>query len=152
MHSDRNTCHHIFIKANVLSRQRVLLCTFDRCGPQCTWLADRLAHLFVLLMQTFSTSGLKPATLQPHCQVLSLANGFVPLLAFLFRPKCTCARAVTLNFCVCRYLLYLQLKRDIYHGRLLCPFAEAAYLGACIVQGESSTLTATGHKLLNSWH
>uniref|UniRef100_A0A3B4VJU0 FERM domain containing 3 n=1 Tax=Seriola dumerili TaxID=41447 RepID=A0A3B4VJU0_SERDU len=32
------------------------------------------------------------------------------------------------------YLLYLQLKRDIYHGRLLCPFAEAAYLGACIVQ------------------
>ncbi|XP_017269343.1 FERM domain-containing protein 3 isoform X3 [Kryptolebias marmoratus] len=35
-----------------------------------------------------------------------------------------------------RYLLYLQLKRDIYHGRLLCPFAEAAYLGACIVQAE----------------
>ncbi|XP_072243893.1 FERM domain-containing protein 3 isoform X1 [Leuresthes tenuis] len=35
-----------------------------------------------------------------------------------------------------RYLLYLQLKRDVYHGRLLCPFAEAAYLGACIVQAE----------------
>uniref|UniRef100_A0A3B5L2Z2 FERM domain containing 3 n=1 Tax=Xiphophorus couchianus TaxID=32473 RepID=A0A3B5L2Z2_9TELE len=35
-----------------------------------------------------------------------------------------------------RYLLYLQLKRDIYHGRLLCPFAEAAYLGACIAQAE----------------
>ncbi|XP_012773527.2 FERM domain-containing protein 3 isoform X2 [Maylandia zebra] len=35
-----------------------------------------------------------------------------------------------------RYLLYLQLKRDIYHGRLLCPFAEAAYLGACIIQAE----------------
>uniref|UniRef100_A0A3B3QFW6 FERM domain-containing protein 3 n=1 Tax=Paramormyrops kingsleyae TaxID=1676925 RepID=A0A3B3QFW6_9TELE len=35
-----------------------------------------------------------------------------------------------------RYLLYLQLKRDIYHGRLLCPFADAAYLGACIVQAE----------------
>ncbi|CAB1319357.1 unnamed protein product [Coregonus sp. 'balchen'] len=31
-----------------------------------------------------------------------------------------------------RYLLYLQLKRDVYHGRLLCPFADAAYLGACI--------------------
>ncbi|KAI4821110.1 hypothetical protein KUCAC02_029060, partial [Chaenocephalus aceratus] len=29
-----------------------------------------------------------------------------------------------------------QLKRDIYHGRLLCPFAEAAYLGACIIQAE----------------
>ncbi|KAJ0067394.1 hypothetical protein NL108_003463, partial [Boleophthalmus pectinirostris] len=35
-----------------------------------------------------------------------------------------------------RYLLYLQLKRDIYHGRLLCPFADAAYLGACIIQAE----------------
>ncbi|KAM8865652.1 FERM domain-containing protein 3 isoform 1-T1 [Synchiropus picturatus] len=35
-----------------------------------------------------------------------------------------------------RYLLYLQLKRDIYHGRLLCPFIEAAYLGACIIQAE----------------
>uniref|UniRef100_A0A8C5C003 FERM domain-containing protein 3 n=1 Tax=Gadus morhua TaxID=8049 RepID=A0A8C5C003_GADMO len=35
-----------------------------------------------------------------------------------------------------RYLLYLQLKRDVYHGRLLCPFADAAYLGACIIQGE----------------
>ncbi|KAL2092111.1 hypothetical protein ACEWY4_011909 [Coilia grayii] len=35
-----------------------------------------------------------------------------------------------------RYLLYLQIKRDIYHGRLLCPFADAAYLGACIVQAE----------------
>ncbi|KAM9811152.1 FERM domain-containing protein 3 [Neosynchiropus ocellatus] len=35
-----------------------------------------------------------------------------------------------------RYLLYLQLKRDIYHGRLLCPFVEAAYLGACIIQAE----------------
>ncbi|KAM5194738.1 FERM domain-containing protein 3 [Mantella aurantiaca] len=35
-----------------------------------------------------------------------------------------------------RYLLYLQIKRDIYHGRLLCSFADAAFLGACIVQAE----------------
>ncbi|MBN3284938.1 FRMD3 protein, partial [Polyodon spathula] len=35
-----------------------------------------------------------------------------------------------------RYLLYLQLKRDIFHGRLLCSFSDAAYLGACIVQDE----------------
>ncbi|NXK84938.1 FRMD3 protein, partial [Amazona guildingii] len=33
-----------------------------------------------------------------------------------------------------RYLLYLQIKRDIFHGRLLCSFSDAAYLGACIVQ------------------
>ncbi|XP_068092990.1 FERM domain-containing protein 3 isoform X1 [Hyperolius riggenbachi] len=35
-----------------------------------------------------------------------------------------------------RYLLYLQTKRDIFHGRLLCSFADAAFLGACIVQAE----------------
>nr|XP_060618129.1 FERM domain-containing protein 3 isoform X2 [Anolis sagrei ordinatus] len=35
-----------------------------------------------------------------------------------------------------RYLLYLQIKRDIFHGRLLCAFSDAAYLGACIVQAE----------------
>lgn len=35
-----------------------------------------------------------------------------------------------------RYLLYLQIKRDIFHGRLLCSFSDAAYLGACIVQGK----------------
>uniref|UniRef100_A0A8C5M8G1 FERM domain-containing protein 3 n=1 Tax=Leptobrachium leishanense TaxID=445787 RepID=A0A8C5M8G1_9ANUR len=35
-----------------------------------------------------------------------------------------------------RYLLYLQVKRDIFHGRLLCSFADAAFLGACIVQAE----------------
>ncbi|KAM8960985.1 FERM domain-containing protein 3 isoform 2-T2 [Pelodytes ibericus] len=35
-----------------------------------------------------------------------------------------------------RYLLYLQIKRDIFHGRLLCSFADAEFLGACIVQAE----------------
>uniref|UniRef100_A0A8B9KTK1 FERM domain-containing protein 3 n=1 Tax=Astyanax mexicanus TaxID=7994 RepID=A0A8B9KTK1_ASTMX len=44
-----------------------------------------------------------------------------------------------------RYLLYLQLKRDLYHGRLLCPFADAAYLGACIVQAELGDYDADEH-------
>ncbi|TSL97342.1 FERM domain-containing protein 3 [Bagarius yarrelli] len=29
-----------------------------------------------------------------------------------------------------------ELTRDLYHGRLLCPLADAAYLGACIVQAD----------------
>lgn len=44
----------------------------------------------------------------------------------------------------CRYLLYLQIKRDIFHGRLLCSFSDAAYLGACIVQGK---VAAAAHPL-----
>lgn len=81
----------------------------------------------------------KPATLQPP----SLTNASVPLSAP--PSSLTCAVYV----CVSRYLLYLQLKRDIYHGRLLCPFAEAAYLGACIVQGETSILSQSEELHIN---
>ncbi|ELW68455.1 FERM domain-containing protein 3 [Tupaia chinensis] len=42
-----------------------------------------------------------------------------------------------------RYLLYLQIKRDIFHGRLLCSFSDAAYLGACIVQALTTHPDAT---------
>ncbi|XP_070104470.1 FERM domain-containing protein 3-like isoform X1 [Equus caballus] len=45
-----------------------------------------------------------------------------------------------------RYLLFLQIKTDIVHSRLLCSFSDAASLGACIIQaflatwhGEEST-------------
>uniref|UniRef100_A0AAY4DGG8 FERM domain-containing protein 3 n=1 Tax=Denticeps clupeoides TaxID=299321 RepID=A0AAY4DGG8_9TELE len=54
-----------------------------------------------------------------------------PVSTFLCPPPCN-----TWGLFVSRYLLYLQLKRDAYHGRLLCPFADAAYVGACIVQAE----------------
>uniref|UniRef100_UPI00398E8F53 FERM domain-containing protein 3 isoform X3 n=1 Tax=Pristiophorus japonicus TaxID=55135 RepID=UPI00398E8F53 len=35
-----------------------------------------------------------------------------------------------------RYLLYLQIKRDIFHGRLLCSLSDAACLGAHTLQAE----------------
>ncbi|XP_072372756.1 FERM domain-containing protein 3 isoform X1 [Scyliorhinus torazame] len=35
-----------------------------------------------------------------------------------------------------RYLLYLQIKRDIFHGRLLCSLSDAASLGAYTLQAE----------------
>uniref|UniRef100_A0A8C5KZU2 FERM domain containing 3 n=1 Tax=Jaculus jaculus TaxID=51337 RepID=A0A8C5KZU2_JACJA len=44
-----------------------------------------------------------------------------------------------------RYLLYLQIKRDIFHGRLLCSFSDAAYLGACIVQAELGDYDSDEH-------
>lgn len=34
-----------------------------------------------------------------------------------------------------RYQIYLQLKRDLLHGRLYCNQSEAALLGAYILQG-----------------
>lgn len=42
------------------------------------------------------------------------------------------------NICsllLCRYLVFLQIKRDLYHGRLLCKASDAAMLAAHILQG-----------------
>ncbi|KAJ0069679.1 hypothetical protein NL108_011964 [Boleophthalmus pectinirostris] len=37
---------------------------------------------------------------------------------------------------ISRYLVFLQIKRDLYHGRLLCKSSEAASLAAHILQAE----------------
>uniref|UniRef100_A0A6I8MXY3 FERM domain containing 5 n=1 Tax=Ornithorhynchus anatinus TaxID=9258 RepID=A0A6I8MXY3_ORNAN len=37
---------------------------------------------------------------------------------------------------LCRYLVFLQIKRDLYHGRLLCKTSDAALLAAYILQAE----------------
>ncbi|TRY66339.1 hypothetical protein DNTS_024330 [Danionella cerebrum] len=37
---------------------------------------------------------------------------------------------------ITRYLLFLQIKRDLYHGRLLCRSSDAATLAAFILQAE----------------
>uniref|UniRef100_A0A669CH20 FERM domain-containing protein 5 n=1 Tax=Oreochromis niloticus TaxID=8128 RepID=A0A669CH20_ORENI len=37
---------------------------------------------------------------------------------------------------ITRYLVFLQLKRDLYHGRLLCKTSDAAMLAAYILQAE----------------
>lgn len=36
---------------------------------------------------------------------------------------------------ITRYQIYLQLKRDLLHGRLYCAPNEAALLAAYVVQG-----------------
>ncbi|XP_062860632.1 FERM domain-containing protein 5 isoform X3 [Trichomycterus rosablanca] len=37
---------------------------------------------------------------------------------------------------ITRYLVFLQIKRDLYHGRLLCKTSDAAILAAYILQAE----------------
>ncbi|KAA0723296.1 FERM domain-containing protein 5 [Triplophysa tibetana] len=37
---------------------------------------------------------------------------------------------------ITRYLVFLQMKRDLYHGRLLCKSSDAATLAAFILQAE----------------
>ncbi|XP_047237759.1 FERM domain-containing protein 3 isoform X3 [Girardinichthys multiradiatus] len=73
--------------------------------------------------------------LEPNKPVVKQMKSLQPY-TMCFRVKFYPHEPMKIKEELTRYLLYLQLKRDIYHGRLLCPFAEAAYLGACIVQAE----------------
>uniref|UniRef100_A0A096LS39 FERM domain-containing protein 3 n=1 Tax=Poecilia formosa TaxID=48698 RepID=A0A096LS39_POEFO len=72
--------------------------------------------------------------LEPNKPVVKQMKSALHPFTMCFRVKFYPHEPMKIKEELTRYLLYLQLKRDIYHGRLLCPFAEAAYLGACIVQ------------------
>lgn len=59
-----------------------------------------------------------------------------PQYMFFFRVKFYPTDPTKLRDEITRYQLYLQLKRDILHGRLLCPFNNITDLAAHIVQAE----------------
>ncbi|GCB77603.1 hypothetical protein scyTo_0017626 [Scyliorhinus torazame] len=46
---------------------------------------------------------------------------------------------------ITRYLVFLQIKRDLYHGRLLCKTSDAAQLAAYILQAEIGDYDAGKH-------
>ncbi|XP_039659440.1 FERM domain-containing protein 3 isoform X1 [Perca fluviatilis] len=74
--------------------------------------------------------------LEPNKPVVRQMKSAQQPYTMCFRVKFYPHEPIKIKEELTRYLLYLQLKRDIYHGRLLCPFAEAAYLGACVIQAE----------------
>uniref|UniRef100_A0A3P9HIJ5 FERM domain-containing protein 3 n=1 Tax=Oryzias latipes TaxID=8090 RepID=A0A3P9HIJ5_ORYLA len=82
--------------------------------------------------------------LEPNKPVVRQMKSHQPYM-MCFRVKFYPHEPMKIKEELTRYLLYLQLKRDIYHGRLLCPFVEAAYLGACIVQAELGDYDAEEH-------
>ncbi|XP_062937213.1 FERM domain-containing protein 3 isoform X2 [Cynocephalus volans] len=73
--------------------------------------------------------------LEPNKAVIKQMKSHPPF-TMCFRVKFYPHEPLKIKEELTRYLLYLQIKRDIFHGRLLCSFSDAAYLGACIVQAE----------------
>ncbi|KAM9201860.1 FERM domain-containing protein 5 isoform 3-T3 [Dugong dugon] len=59
-----------------------------------------------------------------------------PPFAMCFRVKFYPADPAALKEEITRYLVFLQIKRDLYHGRLLCKTSDAALLAAYILQAE----------------
>ncbi|EQB77549.1 FERM domain containing 3-like protein [Camelus ferus] len=59
-----------------------------------------------------------------------------PPFTMCFRVKFYPADPAALKEEITRYLVFLQIKRDLYHGRLLCKTSDAALLAAYILQAE----------------
>ncbi|XP_042890896.1 FERM domain-containing protein 5-like isoform X3 [Penaeus japonicus] len=73
--------------------------------------------------------------LDPNKNVLRQIKNLSPIL-FCFRVKFYPADPLRLQEEITRYQLFLQLRRDLLHGRLYCSQADAACLAAYIVQAE----------------
>ncbi|KAK7872685.1 hypothetical protein R5R35_002676 [Gryllus longicercus] len=73
--------------------------------------------------------------LDPAKTVLKQVKDMDPIL-FSFRVKFYPPDPFRLKEEITRYQIYLQLKRDLLHGRLYCTAAEAALLAAYIIQAE----------------
>ncbi|XP_050681938.1 FERM domain-containing protein 5 [Leptidea sinapis] len=67
--------------------------------------------------------------------ILKQVKDASPIL-FSFRVKFYPPNPLLLKEDVTRFQIYLQLKRDLLHGRLYCTSNEAALLGALIIQIE----------------
>jgi hypothetical protein len=66
--------------------------------------------------------------------------------AFRFRIRYYPADPTVLKEEITRYQLFLQLRRDLLHGRLYCPQNDAALLGAYIIQSELGDYDENVHK------
>ncbi|KAA0203732.1 hypothetical protein HAZT_HAZT006593 [Hyalella azteca] len=73
--------------------------------------------------------------LDPNRSILRQMKGVHPLL-LCFRVKFYPCEPLQLQEEVSRYQLFLQLRRDLLHGRLYCQQADAAHLAALLLQAE----------------
>lgn len=74
--------------------------------------------------------------LDPSKSVIRQMKTLKPPYKLFFRVKFYAVDPSVLHEEITRYQFFLQVKRDILHGRLLCSFNDLVELGAYIVQGE----------------
>ncbi|KAK3709152.1 hypothetical protein QZH41_018062 [Actinostola sp. cb2023] len=68
--------------------------------------------------------------------ILKQMKSLKPPFKLFFRVKFYALDPSVVHEEITRYQFFLQIKRDILHGRLLCSYNELAELGAYIVQAE----------------
>ncbi|CAG0881541.1 unnamed protein product [Darwinula stevensoni] len=82
--------------------------------------------------------------LDPTKNILKQVKSMNPIV-FCFRVKFYPKDPHKLKEELTRYHLFLQLKRDLLHGRLYCSLGDAALLGAYIVQAEMGDYNPDEH-------
>ncbi|XP_069137597.1 FERM domain-containing protein 5-like isoform X3 [Argopecten irradians] len=82
--------------------------------------------------------------LDPLKSVYKQLKGVNPTV-LCFRVKFYPADPMKLREEITRYYLFLQLRRDLHHGRLLCSQADANLLAAYIIQSEVGDYEAEDH-------
>ncbi|KAK8385689.1 hypothetical protein O3P69_016460 [Scylla paramamosain] len=82
--------------------------------------------------------------LDPNKNILRQIKNLSPIL-FCFRVKFYPADPLRLQEEITRYQLFLQLRRDLLHGRLYCSQSDAAILAAYTVQAEIGDYDPSKH-------
>ncbi|XP_018110037.1 FERM domain-containing protein 5 [Xenopus laevis] len=109
----------------------------DAKGQQ---LFDFLCHHLNLLEKDYF--GIRYVDPEKQRHWLEFTKGIVkqmrarPPYVLCFRVKFYPPDPAALKEEITRYMVFLQVKRDLYHGRLLCKTSDAALLAAYILQAE----------------
>ncbi|XP_067827386.1 FERM domain-containing protein 5 isoform X2 [Heptranchias perlo] len=124
------------------------LCTIQR-DAKGHYLIDLLGHHMNLLEKDYFGIRFVDPDKQRHW--LDISKSIIkqmksqPPYTMCFRVKFYPTDPSALKEEITRYLVFLQIKRDLYHGRLLCKTSDAALLAAYILQAEIGDYDAGKH-------
>nr|XP_006817530.1 PREDICTED: FERM domain-containing protein 3-like [Saccoglossus kowalevskii] len=114
-----------------------IICDFNK-DSKGQFLMDRVCNMLNILERDYFGLRFIDGEKQMHwldpCKLISRQLKGGPPFNLVFRVKFYPADIGNLKEELTRYLLFLQLKRDLLHGRLLCSKEDMAMLGAYIVQ------------------
>uniref|UniRef100_A0A8D0EK50 FERM domain containing 5 n=1 Tax=Strix occidentalis caurina TaxID=311401 RepID=A0A8D0EK50_STROC len=111
-------------------------CTIQR-DAKGQYLFDLLCHHLNLLEKDyFGIRFVDPDKQRVRALSARAGQRAQPPFTMCFRVKFYPTDPAALKEEITRYLVFLQIKRDLYHGRLLCKTSDAALLAAYILQAE----------------
>ncbi|XP_078386257.1 FERM domain-containing protein 5 isoform X1 [Cetorhinus maximus] len=123
-------------------------CTIQR-DAKGHYLIDLLCHHMNLLEKDYF--GIRFVDPEKQRHWLDISKSIIkqmksqPPYTMCFRVKFYPTDPSALKEEITRYLVFLQIKRDLYHGRLLCKTSDAALLAAYILQAEIGDYDAGKH-------